>query len=832
MKNRKFRLILSAGVSLAIIPTMIAASCGSKATTEENTNSETSGDTSNTNADGDKDKTNPSEPTTPETDGQKEPTTPEQPSEPTNPSTDGEKDKTTPSEPTTPEKDGQKEPTTPEQPSEPTNPSTDGEKDKTTPSEPVVDTLAELNKVKETTKNDIDGLNNLSDSAKTELKNNINQATTREAVTAVLTNAKALNTDVLVLVEQVTEYKKVDASALANDNQAKVAYQEALKVAEDLLAENKLKTASTTVAQLTDANTKLKTATDNLKSYTELTASVALLKTELGENSNILVDDLKTNLLAHVDDLLSFNETTSVKAEKAAEIKKLLESLKQLKTLVFESQKVRNDYTKEYYNSSNKAEFDEALNKTFALYPAYNFKTVTPQELEAAITNSESFDPRVWGPVRAEDSLKLVNYVKETDGKVVKAEDASFKSTADVVSKLLANLQAAKNGLDGTTRTDSKAYFKNPHNYTLSWNRYLPSMAIEDLPNIQYILQNDEQSDLQQNGPVDKDVAKKIGGVNDVKTKLTDKLNAYFSQVSNYADLTEKLTKQLGSENFNNVKLDNPVISYKYLYFHKTQSNERIIYLIPSVTFDVKPVDGISSLSESQNTISLVLRNIRNKSVNDGIYPYEHNSVYFTASPAPTTEITAENEKIAREYINLFINYDGPSIPLDASGLTGIGVEEGLNKTVNGTATITNTEFNSKFKNWFLDRNNKFQEMLRRYINKFDNRYKFDNDWYFKKNGIFVAQPDNEIVPAFNLRYRRVDGLSEHFVLQELKGDTGAVYVPLQGRTNEGWVNVFLVRIPLTKFVKPVQTFGTVETAPVAQPENTQPAAAATDNAS
>ncbi|WP_318035614.1 hypothetical protein [Mycoplasmopsis synoviae] len=47
-----------------------------------------------------------------------------------------------------------------------------------------------------------------------------------------------------------------------------------------------------------------------------------------------------------------------------------------------------------------------------------------------------------------------------------------------------------------------------------------------------------------------------------------------------------------------------------------------------------------------------------------------------------------------------------------------------------------------------------------------------------------------------------------------MKNDTEAVYLPVTALTNDKWLNTVLVRIPLTKFVRPISVF----TAPVVTP--------------
>ncbi|MEX0364416.1 hemagglutinin, partial [Mycoplasmopsis synoviae] len=50
--------------------------------------------------------------------------------------------------------------------------------------------------------------------------------------------------------------------------------------------------------------------------------------------------------------------------------------------------------------------------------------------------------------------------------------------------------------------------------------------------------------------------------------------------------------------------------------------------------------------------------------------------------------------------------------------------------------------------------------------------------------------------------------------LQQVHGDSSAVYFAVTALTNDKWLNTVLVRIPLTKFVRPISVF----TAPVVTP--------------
>ncbi|MFL1058769.1 hemagglutinin, partial [Mycoplasmopsis synoviae] len=53
--------------------------------------------------------------------------------------------------------------------------------------------------------------------------------------------------------------------------------------------------------------------------------------------------------------------------------------------------------------------------------------------------------------------------------------------------------------------------------------------------------------------------------------------------------------------------------------------------------------------------------------------------------------------------------------------------------------------------------------------------------------------------------------------LQQVNTDTKAVYFAVIGVTSKGWLNTFLIRIPLTKFVKPLTVFTATPTSALTQ---------------
>ncbi|MFL1037848.1 hemagglutinin, partial [Mycoplasmopsis synoviae] len=59
--------------------------------------------------------------------------------------------------------------------------------------------------------------------------------------------------------------------------------------------------------------------------------------------------------------------------------------------------------------------------------------------------------------------------------------------------------------------------------------------------------------------------------------------------------------------------------------------------------------------------------------------------------------------------------------------------------------------------------------------------------------------------------------------LQQMKNDTETVYLPVTALTNDKWLNTVLVRIPLTKFVRPLTEFRAQSaTAPTQEGQTTQ----------
>ncbi|WP_318035627.1 hypothetical protein [Mycoplasmopsis synoviae] len=161
----------------------------------------------------------------------------------------------------------------------------------------------------------------------------------------------------------------------------------------------------------------------------------------------------------------------------------------------------------------------------------------------------------------------------------------------------------------------------------------------------------------------------------------------------------------------------------------------------------------------------------------------------------------------------MYLNYTGPNIELDAEAPT-VGSQD--NTSINGTSNVDDA-FNNAFRGnpssglLFTDRYpNPLLKSVINYVNKFDPKYRaaFVTN---SRDGVTITKVQN----TKELRPGTLDDLNGNNVfLQQMKNDTEAVYLPVTAIASNGWLNTFLIRIPLTKFVKPVTVF----TPPVVTP--------------
>ncbi|WP_220096510.1 hemagglutinin [Mycoplasmopsis synoviae] len=274
------------------------------------------------------------------------------------------------------------------------------------------------------------------------------------------------------------------------------------------------------------------------------------------------------------------------------------------------------------------------------------------------------------------------------------------------------------------------------------------------------------------------------------------KIREWFREASNWAGLSDQLTKKLGAERFKNVKL-----TFKEASF----SGENNIKT-PTVTFTVAAKDGYTLVDSGENAsateISLVVRVLYNRGSENVIQlPYQGAS--SSAVPNKTTKVNDEN---VLRTVNVYLNYTGPSIVLDAD-LPQVGAA--TNTSLNGTSNVEGT-FNTAFRgnptSGLLFTNRYANPLLKsviNYVNKFDPKYRaeFVTD---ARDGVTITKVQN----TRELRPGTLDDLDKDNVfLQQIKGDKEAVYFAVTAVASNRWLNTFLIRIPLTKFVKPLTEF-------------------------
>ncbi|AAZ43672.2 putative phase-variable hemagglutinin [Mycoplasmopsis synoviae 53] len=275
------------------------------------------------------------------------------------------------------------------------------------------------------------------------------------------------------------------------------------------------------------------------------------------------------------------------------------------------------------------------------------------------------------------------------------------------------------------------------------------------------------------------------------------KIREWFATASNWAGLSDQLTKKLGAERFKNVKL-----TYKEVTFSTNAVKT------PTVKFTVKAKEGYTLVDSGENAsateISLVVRVLYNRDDESTIQLPTQGA---SASAVPNNTTMVSDPNVLRT-VNVYLNYTGPSIILDEA-LPTVGSQD--NTSLNGTSNVTG-DFNTKFKNLLVNvvrgghaESSLFQAVIN-YVNKFDPKFRAQ----FVTNsidGVTITKVQN----TKELRPGTLDDLVKNdrnnVFLQQIQGDTEAVYIPVTALTNDKWLNTVLVRIPLTKFVRPITPF-------------------------
>ncbi|UBX98866.1 hemagglutinin [Mycoplasmopsis synoviae] len=292
------------------------------------------------------------------------------------------------------------------------------------------------------------------------------------------------------------------------------------------------------------------------------------------------------------------------------------------------------------------------------------------------------------------------------------------------------------------------------------------------------------------------------------------KLEAWFaSNQDKFTLVADQLTRKLGSDKFKNVTLTNPQVSYEEVTVNSNAWKN------PKVTFNIqaKPGYQLTEPTTDSKQISLTIRVLyENQASTQNLLTIQG------ASPtaAPNTA-SVGNPATAIKSVNVYLNYTGPAIMLNAD-LPTVGGQE--NTLINGTSNVTG-EFNTKFRKLLVSvfrqghaQSSLFQAVIN-YVNKFDSKFsaKFVTN---SRDGVTITKVQN----TKELRPGTLDDLNNNNVfLQQIKGDTEAVYFTVTALTNDKWLNIVLVRIPLTKFVRPLTEFQAQSaTAPTQEGQTTQ----------
>ncbi|AAZ43641.2 hypothetical protein [Mycoplasmopsis synoviae] len=567
------------------------------------------------------------------------------------------------------------------------------------------------------------------------------------------------------LLEDGTKLKNLDASSNLDTTKASL---ESAKTALDA------------------AVTAIKPELDFQKTKTSATAKV----TELESLVNIA---LKDELQRQVNELTKDHATEATTM--LANLTSLKESLESLQTLVSDGLKMQVDYPRNYYDADNKANFDAALLKASSVFPAFQWTTnsiIVPAPEGDALPN-----PRAWTKAREKSEFKLQNFVMApaqaateessdstaaestaaestaatvrlaTEEAAAEAETqtpaADLASTASYLKSLSDSLKTETDKLNGDTTENKTAYYKADADRTLYWDGFMPKIVLEGFDS-------------------------RWTNVEDNKSKL----QTWFNTKANWSNLEDQLTKKLGAERFKNVKL-----TFKEASF----SGDDI--KTPTVNFTVAAQDGYT-LDNSTNEISLVVRVLYNRDNESTIQMPKQG-----ASPSAAPSNSSVNDAKVKAKVNVYLNYTRPNIELDAD-LPTVGGQE--NTSINGTSNVDgafNTAFRGNPTKGLLFTNRYANPLLKsviNYVNKFDPKYRatFVTN---SKNGVTITKVEK----TKELRPGTLDDLvvknKNNVFLQQIKGDKEAVYFAVTALTNDKWLNTVLVRIPLTKFVRPLTEF-------------------------
>ncbi|MFL0972941.1 hypothetical protein ACJOMT_03450 [Mycoplasmopsis synoviae] len=620
------------------------------------------------------------------------------------------------------------------------------------------------------------------------------------------TDLDAKLTAATALLENETKLKNLDASSNLDTTKATL---ESAKTALDAA-----------VSALMPELTFVKTKTSATAKVTELESLVnPALKAELQRQVDALTKDHATEATTMLENLTS-----------------LKDSLTSLQDLVSKGLAMQVDYPRNYYDADNKADFDAALLKASSVFPAFKW---TAQSIMVPAPEGDALpNPRAWTKAREKSEFKLQNFImapaqaaattptqpaaaESTSAtvRVAMSEEAAAEaetqtpaptlaadlaSTASYLKSLNDTLKAATDALNGDNPTTKTAYYKADAGRTLYWDGFMPKIVVSLLTTK---LANQEY-----------DASVRQGGVVFWKTRNGEILDVWFAaNQDKFTLVADKLTRKLGKDKFKNMVLSNPRITWDELTILEGT------ILTPKVTFNLTPKEGYEKATGSLETVTLTIRNLyKAADPNTNLF-----ATQGASSSAVPNRASSPNDETTIKTVNVYLNYTGPNIELDAEA-PKVGSQD--NTSINGTSNVTGA-FNNAFRGnpssglLFTNRYpNPLLQSVINYVNKFDPKFRaqFVTN---SKNGVTITKVEK----TKELRPGTLDDLLSNkniVFLQQIKGDTEAVYFAVSAIASNGWLNTFLIRIPLTKFVRPLAPFAPAAPAQPqgGQTETSQPA--------
>ncbi|AAZ43666.2 putative phase-variable hemagglutinin [Mycoplasmopsis synoviae 53] len=410
----------------------------------------------------------------------------------------------------------------------------------------------------------------------------------------------------------------------------------------------------TTKATLESAKTALDAAVAAVKPELEFQKTKTSAAAKVTELESLVNTALKTELQRQVNALTKDHATEATTM--LANLTSLKDSLTSLQDLVSKGLAMQVNYPRNYYDADNKSAFDNALLKASSVFPAFVWTTnsIMVETPEGQLPN-----PRAWTKAREKSEFKLQNFVMApaqaaapttaqtspsaaasaivrlamSEEAAAEAETqtpaADLASTASYLKSLSDSLKTETDKLNGDTTENKTAYYKADADRTLYWDGFMPKIVLEGF-----------DSSWAQNSENER------------------KIREWFREASNWAGLSDQLTKKLGAERFKNVVLLNPQI-----IFEDVRLLTRGSVKFPKVTFRVAAKDGYQLANGEGKTTTLELK-IRvlysSSNPNALLLPYQGAS-----SSAAPREATV-NDANVKSKVNVYLNYTGPNIELDA----------------------------------------------------------------------------------------------------------------------------------------------------------------------